>query len=186
MRRLQVCVCAITLFTTAAPGCGSDAAGGSTTGAPPPASRFTCVDDDLEEVFVFGGAGYDAETGLVAPVQDRYVVSTLLVEEKPGAGALLQKYALPVITALPKQEGLVGWTIASSDKCGSSRILTVWRSEEALVAFFVSDTHSAAMSHAAEVAETVRSTHWEVDASAVPPAWQAVRERVDGIDPITY
>jgi heme-degrading monooxygenase HmoA len=142
------------------------------------ADIFTCVDDDLSMVGEFRGPGYDPDNGgLLEPVQESYLASTTLIAVKPESQGRFFQLMMPFFAQLPEQEGLIGYQLAQSDKCGYGRTVTVWRDEEAMMAFVMSDNHVAAMSEAPGISSAAVVTSWEITAAEVPLSWDVAREK---------
>ncbi|WP_437911604.1 hypothetical protein WME73_28650 [Sorangium sp. So ce302] len=164
------------------PACGADdgtpsnTSGGS--GTQTAASQFTCTDDDLQSA-PFGGPGF-ADGALTGTAQDSYVVSSTLLWMKPDEAAQRRFGELmgPILAQLPAQEGLIGFTLGTSAKCGYARTITVWKDEEAMGKFVMSDAHLSAMSAASAVSVHGVVTQWTVGAGDLPMSWEAAREKV--------
>jgi hypothetical protein len=153
--------------------------GDESTGEP------ACVEDDLMTLD-FKGPGYDLDNGgLQPPLQDTYVASTTVLILKPEkqndffavAGAMF-----PVLEANP---GLVGYSLASSEKCGTQRTMTIWRDATAMFAFVMSPEHQAGADMALELSTTGTVTAWDVTQAEIPVAWPDAIARVDAL-PKTY
>ncbi|WP_437323148.1 hypothetical protein [Sorangium sp. So ce381] len=166
------------------PACGADDQQGTTgntgggSGTQTAASEFTCTDDDLQSA-PFGGPGF-ADGALTGAAQDSYVVSSTLLWMKPDEAAQRRFGELmgPILAQLPAQEGLIGFTLGTSAKCGYARTITVWKDEEAMGKFVMSDAHLSAMSAASAVSVHGVVTQWTVGAGDLPLSWEAAREKV--------
>ena len=178
---LGATLAALSLFSL--PACTSEDSGEGTV---PPTNEvtgadvFTCVDDDLSSVQPFGGLGYKpSEGGLQAPLQETYLASTTVIAIKPdeASGKRFFELSGPVIGQLPQMEGVIGWEVALSDKCGYGRTITVWRNEEAMMGFVMSDAHVAAMSESTSVSTAAVVTSWEIPAAEIPLSWDAARAK---------
>lgn len=144
------------------------------------ADVFTCADDDLASFNAFGGPGYNAsQGGLLQPPQDRYIASTTLISPKPDEASQARFFELmaPIFQLLATHDGLIGFQVASSDACGYDRTMSVWRDEEAMMAFVMSDAHVAAMGEAATISTAAVVTHWEIGPDQVPFSWDLAREK---------
>ena len=125
------------------------------------------------EISPFEGPGYDAETGLISP-QDEYLVGLthLRVRNLPGPGKRFGEHADAVATWLFENEP-EGWVGASFRNVGKLDwwTMTVWESEEAQIAFIMSDVHADAMGALSDVARGAESRSLWVPAAEVPPDW---------------
>lgn len=150
--------------------------GGS--GAPTAASEFTCADDDLESS-PFGGSGFK-DGALTGAAQDAYLASSTLLSLKADEASQRRfgEVMAPIISQLPAQEGLIGFALGTSAKCGYARTVTVWKDEEAMGKFVLSDAHRAAMSVGSDVSVHGAVTHWTVGAGDLPLSWEAAREKI--------
>ncbi|WAS91274.1 antibiotic biosynthesis monooxygenase family protein [Nannocystis punicea] len=142
-----------------------------------------CVEDDLDPM-PFAGPGYDADKGgLQEPLQDKYVASTTFLVLRPETaqdfGATVQAM-IPVLTSNP---GLVGFSTATSAKCGTARTLTVWRDQTAMMNFVASDEHVAGMTRAQEFSTTGTVTSWEVTRAELPLGWDTAIARATAATP---
>jgi heme-degrading monooxygenase HmoA len=141
---------------------------------------FTCSDGDLTAQ-PFSGPGYDAEAGaILAPVQETYLASSTLIAVKADEASMKSflQITAPMIGQLPEQDGLVGFTVGLSSKCRYGRTITVWKTEEAMMAFVGSDAHLAAMAQGPSVSEGGVVTSWEATAAEVPVTWEVARQKV--------
>jgi heme-degrading monooxygenase HmoA len=181
---------------------GADSSGGSTdvggttgdesTGAPTPTTTGdestgepACVEDDLQTLD-FKGPGYDPENGgLVPPLQDGYVASTTVLVLRPDKMNDFFGVAGAMFGVLEANPGLVGYSLASSAKCGTQRTLTIWRDEAAMFAFVASPEHQNGAGMAAELSTTGTVTAWDITQAEVPVAWADAIARVDAL-PKTY
>ena len=178
---LGATLAALSLFSL--PACTSDDSGEGTvpqTSEITGADVFTCVDDDLSAGQPFSGPGYKpSEGGLQAPLQEAYLASTTAIAIKPdeASGKRFFELTVPIIGQLTQMEGVVGWEVALSDKCGYGRTITVWRNEEAMMGFVMSDAHVAAMSESASVSTAAVVTSWEIPAAEIPLSWDVARAK---------
>jgi heme-degrading monooxygenase HmoA len=175
----------VALSAFALPACSEDAGEPSPEPEARPAA-LTCADDDLQSARPFGGAGYDAsQGGLLQPAQDSYLASTTLLALKPDEAAQQRFTELmgPIFQALATQDGLIGFELATSQKCGYGRTITVWRDEEALMGFVMSDPHVAAMSEATSISFSAAVASWEITAPEIPISWEVARAKADAAKP---
>lgn len=161
-------------------------AGGTTEDDGTTAAPVACVADDEAEFVAFKGPGYDPENGgLQPPLQAEYVASTTVLVLRPEKEEDFVAVAAAMFPALEANPGLVGWSLGGSLKCNTRRTLTVWRDEEAMMAFVLSPEHQAGMSRAYELSERGTVTAWTVAQAEVPVAWADAIARVDAL-PSTY
>ncbi len=172
---------------------GSTTTGGATTAASTSATAtstgsgatdaiFLCEESDFEDDFPLGGPGFDPEVGIIGEPQETYLVATTQIYIRPEKRAEFMQAAGAVLQALGESEGMVAFGIGSSEACGDSRTLSVWASEEAMVAFVAGDAHAAAMLQAQDLSIQGRTTHWEVTAEELEELdWGVARERVEDV-----
>ena len=172
---------------------GSTTTGGTTTAASSSATAastgsgateeiFLCEESDFEDDFPLGGPGFDPEVGIIGEPQETYLVATTQIYIRPEKRPEFMQAAGAVLQALGESEGMVAFGIGSSEACGDSRTLSVWASEEAMVAFVAGDAHAAAMLQAPDLAIQGRTTHWEVTAEELEELdWDVARERVEHV-----
>ncbi|WP_437576851.1 hypothetical protein [Sorangium sp. So ce887] len=174
----------VALAAALAPACSSEDEAGTPdepsggSGAPTAASEFTCTDDDLESS-PFGGPGFK-DGALTGAAQDTYVTSSTLLWLKTDEASQRRfgEVMTPILSQLPAQEGLIGFSLGTSAKCGYARTVTVWEDEEAMGKFVISDAHVAAMGVGTDVSVHGVVTHWTVGAGDLPLSWEAAREKI--------
>ncbi|MBZ5711905.1 antibiotic biosynthesis monooxygenase family protein [Nannocystis pusilla] len=160
-------------------GTGEPTGTGDSTGTGEPA----CVEDDLMPM-PFAGPGYDpANGGLQEPLQDKYVASTTFLVLRPETAQEFLATVEPMIPVLMANQGLVGFSTATSAKCGTARTLTVWRDQMAMMDFVASDEHVAGMTRATEFSTTGTVTSWEVTRAELPLAWETAMARASAATP---
>ena len=140
------------------------------TGADP--DPFACVDPDFTVEMPLAGPGYDPQVGLIDP-QAKYVVTTTQALPPPDRVAEFGQLAGAAAMAAAQSPGLVAMGFASEPNCGFQRTLTVWRDEDAMMAFVVSPAHVAAMAAADDVLLTGRTTRFTIAADQMPLGWDA-------------
>ena len=176
---LALLACALAL-----PACSSDDPEPTKEPAPAPeqtaADFFTCQDTDFSPS-PFGGPGYDeAQGGLLGPAQDTYLTSVTLLQLEPEQAAADRFGELvgAIVATLGSQDGLIGYALGTSQQCGYASTITVWRDEEAMMRFVMSDAHAAAMSEATTISAVGVVVSFELPAAEVPISWEAARARV--------
>lgn len=140
------------------------------TGADP--DPFACVDPDFTVEMPLAGPGYDPQAGLIDP-QAQYVVTTTQALPRPDRVAEFGQLAGAAAMAAAQSPGLVAMGFASEPNCGFQRTLTVWRNEDAMMAFVVSPAHVAAMTAADDVLLAGRTTRFTIAADKMPLGWDA-------------
>lgn len=149
---------------------------------------YDCVDPGIVEARPLVGPGFDpAMGGLVAPLQDTYIVSSTQVLVKPEMQNDFNELVGQVIAEIDGSDGMVAYSLSIEPTCGFARTLSVWRDAESMVAFATSDAHAMAVARTNEVAITGKVTHWTLAADAFPPTWDSAREELAKVTPIvTY
>lgn len=143
---------------------------------------FLCQESDFEDDFPLGGPGFDPEVGIIGEPQETYLVATTQIYIRPEKRPEFMQAAGAVLQTLGEAEGMVAFGIGSSEACGDSRTLSVWASEEAMMAFVAGDAHAAAMLQAQDLSIQGRTTHWEVTAEELEELdWDVARERVKDV-----
>lgn len=132
----------------------------------------------------FAGPGI-GEGGVVA--EGPFVVSATHAIPAKGQGDAFGAHVDGIQAALDAMDadsGLVGYALRGEVGGNDNWTSTIWTSEEAMLAFVVGEAHSAAMGEAASILAEGTFVHWEVaDASALPPSWDDILERLDGAEP---
>lgn len=107
----------------------------------------------------------------------------LRVRNLPGPGKRFGEHANAVAGWLYDNEP-EGWLGASFRNVGQLDwwTMTVWESEEAMLAFVLSDVHLAAMADLENVSASAESRHEWMPAEAGPPSWDHVIEQLQ-VDP---
>ncbi len=125
----------------------------------------------------FSGPGFN-DDGLIAPVQDSYMIGTTAVVINPEQETRFFKLSGAVFATIADFDGFIGFSVGTSTVCGTARTLTAWRDEEAMFKFVVSDVHSAAMAETQLVTTVGATTHYTAGAAEFPPSWQVAKEQV--------
>lgn len=162
---------------TSAEGAGaSGGAGGSTatTGGDsfPADCRAGSVEEDLAGAspnltpteLAWMGPGVDSATGALMPQEGTLIVSTTYLRLQPTdeARARFGELMNPILGDLFGNPELVAVQLALSERCGTARTLSVWRSVEGMFTFAASDSHATAASAVGDVSRGGSVvTHWE-------------------------
>jgi quinol monooxygenase YgiN len=141
----------------------------------------TCVEDDFMAQ-PLAGTGYDPEQGLLEPRQGTYVASTTFLILDPEQTQRFQELVGAIMADLQTREGLVALSLGTSQKCGTARTMTLWKSQEAMMEFVFSPAHTAAMAEANVVGLNGATTSWEVAADEVPMSWELARTKIAEVD----
>lgn len=111
----------------------------------------------------WAGPGVDQATGELIDDGSTYVVSATYLTIKPE-GPAMQAFGEvigPVVPELLGNPGVVAFQLASSTECSSARTFTVWRDEESMMAFVMSDAHAMASARVSEISRGGSVvTHW--------------------------
>lgn len=129
----------------------------------------------------FSGPGYDNGALTTDAAGPFIVVATHLdVKDDADADAAFSAHMEALQKALPEQPGLVGSALSgvplSNDE---QRTLSAWESEEAMLAWVVSDVHAKAMQDMATRSEGGRTVSWTLTRDEMPPTWEDARKRLD-------
>jgi heme-degrading monooxygenase HmoA len=101
------------------------------------------LEADLEGDAALAGPGVDPETGQLTP--GSYLVASTYLALKPEKIERALELGGPVVDSLFGLHGFVAFSTTSSRSCAVLRTLTVWESEEDLLAFVGSPAHVSAM-----------------------------------------
>jgi heme-degrading monooxygenase HmoA len=128
------------------------------------------VESDSSSDVPLNGPGIDPMTGSVTPGQ--YVIATTYLALVPSQTVNAKELGGAVIASLPTMSGLVAVGVTSSKACASLRTLTVWKSEEDMMAFVMSDAHANAMAQISTLSRgTSNLISWEGNETDV--SWAA-------------
>lgn len=146
---------------------------------------YDCEDANLTEARPLVGPGYDPAMGGLVDPQETYIVSATQILVRPEKQQQFFEVASAVSAELDQSEGMVAYALAIEPTCGFSRTISVYRSEEAMIAFVASEAHSMAIEQSAELGITGKVTHWEMPADEFPPTWDSVREKLAETEPFS-
>ena len=91
------------------------------------------------------------------------------------------------LDAMDADSGLVGYSLRGEIAGRDNWTLTVWTTEEAMMAFVLSDVHLDAMADADTVLEAGTFVHWEEsDPAEIPPDWNRVLDEIDAAPDAAY
>jgi heme-degrading monooxygenase HmoA len=107
------------------------------------------LEEDLEGDAELAGPGVDPETGQLTP--GSYLIASTYLALKPEKIERALGLGGPVVDSLFGLHGFVAFSTTSSRSCAVLRTLTVWESEEDLLAFVASPAHTSAMAAISEL-----------------------------------
>ncbi len=131
------------------------------------------------------GPGFNDEGDWIEPPDVSYVVSTTWIKPKSGSEARFGELVGSVVAELQRSEGFLGYSLGNSVSCGSARTLTLWRSEEAMMGFVLSDAHLQAIQSTSEVGDRAATFAWSVPGEEMPMDWERAKEAISQVEP-TY
>jgi len=121
--------------------------------------------------------------GLLEPLQGEYIVSATTILVRPEEQEDFFAVVGEVTAELDQTDGMVAYSLAIEPTCGFSRTLSIYRSEEAMVAFATSQAHAMAIARSTELGITGKVTHWTLSAEEFPPTWEMANEKLAEISP---
>jgi len=141
-----------------------------------------CDEADLDAT-PFMGPAFDPETGaLVEPLPAGHIVATTVGWPKPAQAdfdAVSEASNRVITEQLFTQDGMLGGSFGLSAQCNSARTLTIWRDEDALMAFVFSGVHFEMASTKLIHTQAWETTHWTGAATSEPPTWERARLQLD-------
>lgn len=165
-----------------------DGSTGSATGQDATADTATepdpfpadCVATDLEAdlgASPLAGVIVNPETGEVTMPEDGSEVlvamTYLRLQGTEASSARFDEVMGGILGSLGQSEGLLASSLAVSDRCGTARTMTVWKDQASMMAFVISDAHSAAMSAVSEISRGGSITQHFQTSSAADIDWAA-------------
>jgi hypothetical protein len=141
----------------------------------------------VPEVTPFEGPGFDPAIGLIEPDEEVLILALteLHVRNDPVGGPRFGEHAQTIGNHLygaePPIPGFVGGSFRSVGQL-QQWTMTVWRNEESMLDFVVSEPHVLAMIDTATVAERARSTHLEIGAEQLPFEWEEALPILEGLN----
>lgn len=135
----------------------------------------------------FRGPGYRSSEGVTLPdAKETVLVSVTHAVLDPERRKPFDDYTRVVVESLPKQEGLIGWSVRKQPFGDEAWTLTVWRDHAAMRAFVDSDAHRAAMRNGRIALREARFHHYEVPRAAMPPRWDEVLQILKEVPARSY
>jgi heme-degrading monooxygenase HmoA len=146
-----------------------------------PTPFLTCSKETLEpdwrEDAPIAGPGVDPATGELKP--GSYRIATTYLPVKPEKAAAVLELSVPIVETLQRSRGLVAVATGQSQSCAVFRTLTVWESEEDLLAFVLSPAHVRAMAETSAISRGSAATiSWQ--GSAADGSWDRAVDRLVG------
>ena len=127
----------------------------------------------------FAGPGWSDEGPTIGEGPYFVAATHLVLPEDDAETQEVFSEAMGNITdVLDAQPGLVGYSLRQKLFGRDNWTVTVCASEADAVAWVSSDVHVDAMVAMADRAEAGETTHWEAEASELPPTWDDVMERL--------
>lgn len=134
----------------------------------------------------FEGPGYDIKDGLLLDIDadtPLVIAATYLPVGKDGKDLFDERMEALQGELAAGPEGLVGFSLGQKLVGREYRTVSVWESEDAMMAFVLGEAHLAAMGDSASIAEPGVDAivhQWETTAAQLPPVWDDVIEHTDG------
>lgn len=131
------------------------------------------------------GPGYDAETGLTfepAPDQTFVVAATYLSVSRQGKGLFRERMQGIQAELDAGPDGLVAYATGGRLVGREYRTVTVWESEDDMMAFVLGEAHAQAMVDGGDIRDPdkgARVVRWEIDPDALPLDMADVQARTD-------
>ena len=125
-----------------------------------PPDDTVCLKSTIEpDLSTLQWQGPGLVNGAIPPGQ--YVVAATYLKGKAEGFDTFQKVLVPLIDALPKTDGVLGFATMNSSACFTARTLSVWRDEAAMFKFVASPAHAAAMTKGSQISRGGSlTTHW--------------------------
>jgi quinol monooxygenase YgiN len=168
-------------------GCGEDeTTPEQTTGQPQDdfTHLYACESRDFQVARRLSGAGYDPDEGLTGERLSSYIVHTTQIFTRPEQEQRFFELVGDVVVELEATPGLIGYSLAGDAACGDNRTLGVWESQDALLAFVVSEAHATAMEATPDLSLTGRTTHWSATAAEVDALdWEVAFAKLRDVAP---
>jgi quinol monooxygenase YgiN len=119
----------------------------------------------------FDGPGM-ADGALATDHEGPFVVAVTYARSAPGEGRRFGDHVTAIEEQLADADGLVGYSLRGDLVGRDNWTLSVWESEDALLAFLTTGAHLAALGEAGTVLQDSRFASWdEPDRAALPPTW---------------
>lgn len=141
-----------------------------------------CDESDLQTI-PFQGPYFDDAGMLTEPFPTSYIVATTSgwAKQDPEIIMEIQAHNMDVMQDVFARDGMYGAGFAWSDECGSSRTLSFWRDEEALMEFVFGSPHVEAIGIMNRSTHGWETTHWTEAMGAELPTFDDARSRLDDL-----
>ncbi len=132
----------------------------------------------------FEGPGFSLGEGLTTDAEGPFIAATteLILGDSPDAQAAFDEHMAVLSEDIKTAPGVIGSSLAFAIlQEGGYRTLTVFETQEDLIAWVTSDAHTAAMAAFAEdgMADSRSAvTSWFIEADEMPPTWEDARARL--------
>lgn len=118
------------------------------------------LESDRGDDTALAGPGIDPATGQLAAGD--YQIATTYLALQPNKAARALELGGAVVQSLFGMHGFVAFSTTQSNSCATLRTLTVWETEEDMLAFVTSPAHAAAMSEVSELSRgSSNTTAWK-------------------------
>ncbi|MFI6153786.1 antibiotic biosynthesis monooxygenase family protein [Kitasatospora sp. NPDC051170] len=140
-------------------------------------------ESDLNVVAPWAGPAVDEATGLLRePIRGKHLIATSVGWPKPGHEPAAIELNQAILAELYVRPGLLAVTLAISEESwNSTRSLSIWQDEQALLGFLTSTPHLAAARRVKELMYDWEGTNWEVEETSVLPTFDEARARLDAV-----
>jgi heme-degrading monooxygenase HmoA len=126
------------------------------------------LEQDIGHDTALVGPGVDQKSGQIAP--GSYFIATTYLALKPDQIDVALELGQPIVESLASMHGFVAFSLTQSATCASLRTLTVWQTEEDMMAFVVSPAHLKAMPRISSLSRgTSNTVAWQ--ASETDATW---------------
>ena len=120
------------------------------------------LEQDLGQDTALVGPGVDQKSGQLAP--GSYFIATTYLALKPDQVDAALELGQPIVESLASMHGFVAFSLTQSATCASLRTLTVWQTEEDMMAFVVSPAHLKAMPRISSLSRgTSNTVGWQAN-----------------------
>jgi len=147
---------------------------------PPVAELANCNESDLQTI-PFQGPFFDDAGVLTEPFPTSYIVATTAgwAKQDPEIIMDIQAHNMDVMMDVFARDGMYGAGFAWSDACGSSRTLSFWRDEAALMEFVFGSPHVEAIGIMNRSTHGWETVHWTEEMGAELPTFDEARIHLD-------
>ena len=120
------------------------------------------LEQDIGPDTALVGPGVDQKSGQLAP--GSYFIAATYLALKPDQVDAALELGQPIVESLASMHGFVAFSLTQSATCASLRTLTVWQTEEDMMAFVVSPAHLKAMPRISSLSRgTSNTVGWQAN-----------------------